>query len=308
MATVLLAPVGFAVLFIALLRFADIDGNQYTASVLAFTPYLAAGAFLVGLVALALHRRILAAMLVVIALSLSILLLPRYFSDGQPAARGQHLVLMSANLNIGQADAATVVSTVRERRVDVLSLPELTSAAISSLDAAGLAAELPYRVFDPGVGGDGSGIAARYPLRQIVLVESSTLSQPSAVVDLDGPKDIEVVAIHVQSPVHGSAEIWRRELADLPMPTPDVRVRILAGDFNATFDHAAFRGLIDRGYADAAEQTGLGLVPTWWSGGSGMPITIDHILVDGRCAVLAYEVVDLPGSDHDAVVAEIVLP
>jgi endonuclease/exonuclease/phosphatase family metal-dependent hydrolase len=81
---------------------------------------------------------------------------------------------------------------------------------------------------------------------------------------------------------------------------------VLAGDFNATFDHAAFRGVLDHGYTDAAEQTGRGLTPTW--AGWGPPITIDHVLVDNRCAVRDYSVLDLPGSDHNAVLADLQLP
>ena len=34
--------------------------------------------------------------------------------------------------------------------------------------------------------------------------------------------------------------------------------RILAGDFNATFDHPEFRALLDRGYVDAADAAGAG--------------------------------------------------
>ena len=39
--------------------------------------------------------------------------------------------------------------------------------------------------------------------------------------------------------------------------------QILAGDFNATLDHAEFRALLDRGYVDAADAVGDGLTPTW---------------------------------------------
>ena len=38
---------------------------------------------------------------------------------------------------------------------------------------------------------------------------------------------------------------------------------ILAGDFNATADHAQFRQLLKLGYRDAATEAGRGLIPTW---------------------------------------------
>jgi endonuclease/exonuclease/phosphatase family metal-dependent hydrolase len=168
---------------------------------------------------------------------------------------------------------------------------------------------LPYRVFDAQPGGGGSGIAANLPLRQIILVEGSTLSQPSAVIDLPGNDDLEVTAVHVQPPLNDkNARTWRAELAGLPKATTGDRPRILAGDFNATLDHAAFRDLVDHGYADAGEEAGEGLAATWSSWPTGPPLTLDHIVTDVRCAISSYAVFDLPNSDHSAVMAEVILP
>jgi endonuclease/exonuclease/phosphatase family metal-dependent hydrolase len=188
-------------------------------------------------------------------------------------------------------------------------MPELTPAEVSALDNAGLSEVLPYRAFDARPGGDGSGVAANVPLRQVILMPETTLSQPSVVVDLPGRDDVQLTAVHVQPPLYDEdVRTWRTELGNLPKATPEDRVRILAGDFNATFDHAAFRDLIDRGYADAAEETGHGLDATWSSLPTGPPLTIDHIVVDNRCAISSYAVHDLPGSDHNAIIAEVVLP
>jgi endonuclease/exonuclease/phosphatase family metal-dependent hydrolase len=216
---------------------------------------------------------------------------------------------MAANLYLGHADARTLVDLVKSQQIDVLTMPELTPTAVSALDSAGLAEVLPYRVFDARPGGDGSGIASRLPLRQIVLVEDSVLSQPSAVVDLPGNDDVELTAVHVYPPLDNtSTRTWRTEMDELPKSTSDKRPRILAGDFNATWDHAAFRALVDHGYADAGEETGEGLTPTWSSWPTGPPLTLDHIVVDDRCALSSYAVFDLPNSDHDAITAEVVLP
>lgn len=108
--------------------------------------------------------------------------------------------------------------------------------------------------------------------------------------------------------------MWRDDLAVLaamgvpagPCDPPS----IVAGDFNSTLDHAGFRRLLRRGLADAARETGRGLVPTWspapwWPLGL---LAIDHILVDRRCAVLETSVHRLPGTDHRAVFARLRLP
>jgi endonuclease/exonuclease/phosphatase family metal-dependent hydrolase len=70
----------------------------------------------------------------------------------------------------------------------------------------------------------------------------------------------------------------------------------------------AFRDLVDHGYADAAEETGEGMLATWSSWPTGPPLTIDHIVADTRCAISSYAVYDLPNSDHRAIMAEVVLP
>ena len=67
--------------------------------------------------------------------------------------------------------------------------------------------------------------------------------------------------------------------------------------------------MLDRGYADAAERAGTGLKATWPAlPRRSLPITIDHVLVDRRVRVLSVHVEQLPGSDHRAVIAELVLP
>ncbi|MFL6143999.1 MAG: endonuclease/exonuclease/phosphatase family protein [Labedaea sp.] len=304
---------GFLVLFalvllgIAALRVTGIDGVAATVPAVTLTPYVVPGGLLLALVALVLRRRVLAVVALVPALVVAPLMLPRMVGNDQPAARGARVRVLSANVNKGGADVAALLDLVRTGSVDVLNVLELTTELLPRLDAAGLAELLPYRVVDPTAGGDGSGIFSRFPLRQVVVTPFDDLTQSAAVVDLPGPNDLEDVAVHVQSASHGSADAWRAELGRLPGTRPE-RVRVLAGDFNSTLDHAAFRRLIaDGGYVDAAEQTGDGLAATW-SSLLGPPITIDHVLADHRCAVADFAVHDLPGSDHNAVFADLALP
>jgi endonuclease/exonuclease/phosphatase (EEP) superfamily protein YafD len=287
----------------------DFVDNEALAAAMALTPYVIAGCLLLAIVSFVLRRRVLALLVLVLVLSLSALLGPRVLSEEQPQVDGPRLRVMAANLYLGHADARAIVNLVRQQQIDVLTMPELTPTEVSALDSAGLAEVLPYREFDDRPGGDGSGVAANVPLRKLILMPETVLSQPSVVLDLPGRNDVELTAVHVQPPLSNSeVRTWRGELRELPKATPDDRVRILAGDFNATLDHAAFRDLVDRGYADAGEESGDGLAPTWSSLPTGPPITIDHIVVDARCAISSYAVHDLPGSDHNAIIAEVVLP
>ena len=307
--TFLLAVLALVLLAYGVVRVLSLENNAFLIGAMALTPYAVAFAVMLTFVTLLLRRWFLGLVVLVVTLSLSSLLGPRFLAEEQPAAKGQHLRIMAANLRAGLADAHTLVDLVRKHKVDVLTMPELTPNAVSALDRAGLSELLPYHVFDDRPGGGGSGIASKLPLRQIVLVEDSTLSQPSAVVDLPGNDDIEVTAVHVQPPLTGpDARTWREELNELPKSTTDKRPRILAGDFNATLDHVAFRDLVDHGYADAAEETGEGMLATWSSWPTGPPLTIDHIVADTRCAISSFAVYDLPNSDHRAIMAEVVLP
>jgi endonuclease/exonuclease/phosphatase (EEP) superfamily protein YafD len=114
--------------------------------------------------------------------------------------------------------------------------------------------------------------------------------------------------VPVTPPFRGRVGAWRDDLRSLPGAGRGP-VRILAGDFNATLDHAELRRLLDTGYEDAADEVGAGLRATWprrWR--FPHPVAIDHVLADRRCGVRAFSVHAIPGTDHRAVFAELVLP
>ena len=121
-----------------------------------------------------------------------------------------------------------------------------------------------------------------------------------------------LACIHAASPKPpwspGATDRWRSQLSALPAPGDSPR--ILAGDFNATLDHAQFRRLLRRGYLDAASQVGHGLSMTWGPRPDRRLalLAIDHVLIDRRCAVLTTSAHWLTGSDHRALYAELRLP
>jgi endonuclease/exonuclease/phosphatase (EEP) superfamily protein YafD len=302
--------VTLSVLFVAYvgLRIAGFEAIEFLVAAMALTPYVAAFGLLLGLLCVLLRRRVVGVTVVLLALALGALLVPRVLSEEQPDADGPRLRIMALNLYVGRADPETVVRLVREQKIDVLALPELTRQGDEALTDAGLEELLPNRVYDTDSTGSGTAVLSRFPLRQLVLMKESTLAQPSMVVDLPGDDDdVELTAVHIQPGVRtGTAGTWRTELAELPRTSE--RIRILAGDFNASFDHTAFRTVVDRGYADAAESTGNGMEATWSTWPFGPPVTIDHILADDRCAFGSYAAFDVPGTDHKALVSEIILP
>jgi len=286
-------------------------GARGTAPLLSFTPQAAAGAW-AG--ALLLRGRGAAATAALAGTALTAALAPRALPRGPLPADGDGPVLriLTANLRLGQAEAGPVVELARRTGADVLFLQELTDDAAARLHQAGLGTLMPSQVTETApAGGRGSGIYARYPLADGLAVAPATLNQPAARLDLPSGGSVQLVCVHSHPPGPWSRRAlarWRTELSVLP-PPGDVPV-ILAGDFNATLDHAQFRRLLRRGHVDAASHAGNGLIPTWGplpDGGPGL-LTIDHILIDPRCAVRATSVHRLPGSDHRAVYAELRLP
>ncbi|WP_370945128.1 endonuclease/exonuclease/phosphatase family protein [Amycolatopsis sp. cg5] len=293
-----LALVPFAML--TGLRLLGIDGPKPIIAAIALTPYATVCAVLLAALCLVLRHWRVGAAAVVVALALTSMVLPRAFANEQPAVSGPVLRVLASNLLAGEADPAEVVRLVRTQHVDVLNLVELPTSAVARLDQAGLGDVLPFRVVHPSRGAAGGGIFSRYPLTEVPL----TRKQPMASLTVDG-RSVEIIAAHPAAPMWEPG-VWATEFADLLAAGPGLR--IIAGDLNATLDHFKLRDLLATGYHDAANETGTGFDPTWPSAAFPPPVTIDHVLADQRIAVRAYQVFDMPGSDHRAVYAELALP
>ncbi len=279
---------------------------------LSFTPHVSAAA-LGGTVVL--RRKGAAATAALTGAVLAAAVLPRMFRRPQPLPGGPVLRVVTANLMHGSASEEAVVSLVEGSGADVLFLQELTETAVGRFKQAGLTDLLPHEMIDTGDEAlSGSGIYARFPLSNGLDIAPISLAQPTARLELPGGYRVDLVCVHPHPPKppwsRRNIARWRRELTVLPPPADPAAgpPRVLAGDFNATADHAAFRGLLRLGHVDAAMEMGKGLIPTWAPWGSPGILTIDHVLVDPRCAVLAASVHRLPGSDHLAVYAEFRLP
>jgi len=85
-----------------------------------------------------------------------------------PADRrdGIELRVMTVNVRVGGADAATIVRLVRDNRIDLLAVQEYTPGARDNLRAAGLDALLPYRLDDAEPLAVGSALFSWVPLQK----------------------------------------------------------------------------------------------------------------------------------------------
>ncbi|NIH66780.1 endonuclease/exonuclease/phosphatase family protein [Modestobacter marinus] len=281
---------------------------------LAFTPYVAATSVLPLATALVSRSRgaawLAAASAAALAAAVS-----RPTTPPPPAARpeGPRLRVVSANMLHGRADAAALVALAADQDADVLALMEVTPEAVSALLDAGVADLLPSaHVVPAGEGqpaGAGGALWTRLEIRGRTVVPGR-FGQPAARLAVPGAPDVELTAVHTHPPTSSPAQVasWTADLRLLPDPEPEV-LRVLAGDFNATPDHAAFRRLLRRGWVDAATAVGAPRRATWWPMRMPHPrLTLDHVLVDPRIAVHGLTVVHVPGTDHRALVADLRLP
>jgi endonuclease/exonuclease/phosphatase (EEP) superfamily protein YafD len=315
-ATILLALAAWTAV-----RLLGVEQGYPAIQLMAFTPYVAVGSLVPLVLALLTRRWWHAGLAGVLVIVLAVCVLPRLVPGGaERAADGPHLRVLTANLYVGAADPGAVMTLARARRVDVLAFQELTPRIAAALDAAGLATSFPYRASYPQEGAGGSGLFSRLPLQDAGVRRLPGCHQ-QAFATVRVPGTAPTVPATVLESAHPCApsddartRAWAQDVAAQPAATPSGDLRVLLGDFNATLDHGGLRALIATGYRDAAATLGAGLDPTWpyRDGAVGglpvPPVTLDHVLADRRIAVAQVAIEPVAGSDHRAVIAELVLP
>ncbi len=240
--------------------------------------------------------------------------IPLYVAQTAPTD-AEHLVVMTANLRLGNASAQDLVAAVRSEHVDVLTVQELTADEVSRLAAAGLGDVLPHSELAPHSGAGGSGIYSRLPLDPQPSPPGFYFAFVVARVSVPGvERDPIVIATHMPGPWPQSSEGWVDNIGILPgtlreLAAADPSSTILVGgDFNATTDITQFRRLLTDGYHDSADQAGAGH-PRTYPADTWLPplIAIDHVLTRNAVAT-SVRTVSVPGSDHRALLAVIAIP
>jgi endonuclease/exonuclease/phosphatase (EEP) superfamily protein YafD len=308
------AVLGLALLLLTVafaMRWLDVVSSE-VAAVQAVVPVTGAGVILVALLALvcglprlALVGAVPSAVAVVLAVaSLSLT------ASASADAAAEPVTVFSSNLEFGGANADDVMRGVRDHAADVVVLLELTPQAVSRLKASGLDKELPYAVGHAESGTTGAMIRSRWPLTLLDPgqgVDGSLFWEPYALVARPAGA-FRIKAIHTRQPIV-TARGWHQDLdriREWQLAQPTERSLMLAGDFNASQSHPAFRSMLE-GLTDAHRATGGGWVRTWPQGRRIPPfVQLDHIL--GRAVVpTAAGVVPVRGTDHAAVWARVTL-
>lgn len=223
--------------------------------------------------------------------------------------RDGDITVLTANVRgerAGEEAVSAVVDRVISSGADVVALPEgqpVVGEVVAQLTARGES----FQVFPAfGAGPNrGTALLVAESLGAYREVDGPVGGVRVEPVDGDGPP---IAAVHPTSlPPDPTDDLgaWRSEGSQVQELFQTMTGGIVAGDMNATLDHEHLR---ETGtYVDAGSAVGIGGYGTFPSSLPGvLGTTIDHVLVDrGRFAVHAGAVVDVPGTDHRAVVVRV---
>ncbi|MFC8348632.1 endonuclease/exonuclease/phosphatase family protein [Streptomyces sp. NPDC057280] len=285
-------------------RTADTDGITPVPQLLAFLPWLLVptGA---GLLLTLLSRWWVGLVWGVALLGLLAWFIEPYGKISEPDGKVlASLRVLTSNVEFGRGTGA-LVDVVRREKPDLVFVQECEYTCAAELKRT-LGVAYPNRRTVPGAGSEGSVILSRHRLTAADPVPG-TMGMPGAVADVDG-RAVRLQLAHPMPPLPGQVGVWKRELGTLR----DFAARhrgaplVLAGDFNASQDHAAFRHLLDAGLRDAARLAGSDRTPSWPARTApAFGAQIDHVLVSPDFSCEKARFLDLPDTDHRALLVEL---
>ncbi|MFC5233777.1 endonuclease/exonuclease/phosphatase family protein, partial [Pseudonocardia zijingensis] len=228
---------------------------------------------------------------------------------GQPGPAD--VTVLSANVRHGRADTGALAALVAAERPDFVVLPEAGADFRDKLMP--LLAGLGYRAWVASGGGrrDGDDVVLLVGERagdvQVRSARGMRVPRLEAIGGVLGARTLH--AVHPTAPMsRPSTAWWEDELALVRSWCTGPVAPLVAGDFNATLDHPQLRAALGS-CRSAADGTGRGLVGTFPAGTPRwLGIQIDHVLVPADAVTTRFEVLDVVGSDHRAVLARVRLP
>lgn len=298
-------------LVVVVARFVAWDAHSALVALNAVTPFLFLPAWPVAVAAGLARRWALFATALVVALAHVAFVAPELAARSPlpAAAPGVRAVrLFNANVYFANERSGGIAEEIRASRPDVVFLQESTPAIVEAIGATGALDELPYRLAVPRNDPFGALLAARWPLldQDVVELDGRPVLLRATVETEGGP--LRLYAVHVVAPFGGGRAPWVNEMRRITEAVRTERLPVLlAGDFNATWGHQAFRRLLDSSLTDAAAARGRPFQMTWRQGRFLPPMTrIDHVLTTDGLAVVSIRTGEGGGSDHRPLVADIV--
>lgn len=288
-------------------RVADSDGVTPVPQLLAFLPWLLAPTALALLLALRARWRTGLVWGVVVLGGLAWYIEPYGRTDEPSGPPLAELRVLTSNVQFGRGTDA-LIDAVRRDDPDIVFVQECERTCSAALRDAFEQDGYPYRQAVEGFGSDGSVILSRLPLAKAPAVPG-TMGMPGATTEVNGRK-VRLQLAHPMPPLPGQVDTWRRELGRLrAYAAADTSTStILAGDFNASQDHAAFRRILDTGLRDGARLAGNTRTPSWPARTTPtFGAQIDHVLVSPDFAARRARFLRVDGTDHRALLVDLTL-
>ncbi len=219
--------------------------------------------------------------------------------------------VVSANVLLVNPQVARLGDELAAEGADVVVLQEVTDEVLAELERSALWTDYPYRATAPEPFYQGAATFSKFPIthsEKILLA-----GHPMLLTDLATPAGpLRVVNVHTVAPLtRTDARAWADQLQALADLVPDSpSPTVLAGDFNATLDHAPLAALASGDVRDAFRVAGSGFGATWprWEGLVPPLMRLDHVLVGPGVDVASVTERTSLGSDHRRIVVDLGLP
>ncbi|MFN2607920.1 MAG: endonuclease/exonuclease/phosphatase family protein [Acidimicrobiales bacterium] len=218
--------------------------------------------------------------------------------------------LFSHNVLFINTDMAGIAAEIAATDPDVVALQEVSLPNLAALERAGTVERYPHRWLDPRTDALGTVILSRLPLEGAERWRCAGLLMARATLVV-GHRRVRLYDVHTRAPFGpGAAAHWEEQLGVLAgLAREEDGPLVLAGDYNASSGHRAFRDLLAAGLVDAHVAAGRWWATTWPRDLPHVPslALIDHVLVNRHLAVAGVAEGEGRGSDHRPVIADLLL-
>ncbi len=258
-----------------------------------------------------LRRKWVLVLLFVLQLSISAARIAPWYMQGETATNSDSLRILSANVLYSNTEYDSFLDLVYEVEPDILVVQESSHGwhkALETLRSGGHGYE--HVVAAPSQGVRGMILMSKLPIQDPEVKFNGPSEMPTLLAKVAvGEREMFIAVVHPIRPGlrHGSrlrdAEL--RAIAEMIEPLGADGVVI--GDLNTT--------MWSHGYDQFMEETGLrnvrqgnGILPSWDRFvGFATAIPIDHCLVGGEVGAHSFELLEVEGSDHKAMLVNVSL-
>ena len=297
---------------VALIRLLRSESQPQLIGIQGIGMWLLLPAYPLAIAAAVTRQKSLAAVAVVLAIGNVVWVSEAYESGQQRTAAPGSLTLrlVTANMLLTNSDVEGLSHDLAATGADVLVLQEFTPEHLADITHAGLLRDYPHQILDAKPGFHGSAILSKLPIIGGGAFDEAGSPMTRADIATDAGT-VVLINVHPVAPINESqARRWRAQLDLLAqMPGSVSGPLIMAGDFNATKDHAPMQALLSSGMRDAYSDVAGGIGATWpqWDGPVFPVMRLDHVLVNDAVTVLRAEVQDNRGSDHRRLAVDLAL-